>query len=279
LKGGNEYPDATRRPVTTSIALKLPLSKGVMGMSCFHMEEMSIRAAISLKQELLLQDIEGNENSESESDLFEQYTKHCINVDKLTLKFFFEAAKRGKVELALDLVHRLHNEKSFDIAIRASDQCNRMKLSDEIAIVKEERFPILDMDRSYDGDNPHTRDDDADTVYSSGVESQSIVTKESRSISPDGKPLDFLNHAKRPREESEKGLESQRHKVAMLSKSKPTPKSKNPFAINRVESPVKLSPPKTKPKPGGKKAQTSLSRLSSFSAKARTEVKNRKTIL
>jgi hypothetical protein len=58
------------------------------------------------------------------------------------LKLFVATLEAGKVERALDLVDRLHLEKSFDLAIRFADH-NR-KLVDLIEDAKERKFLVED---------------------------------------------------------------------------------------------------------------------------------------
>jgi len=80
LKGGNEYPDAVRRPVTASIGLKLPLVNGILGPSSLAMEETSVRAAIALKQKKMLNKFEIMDNPTCEDDLDDEYDKYCTSV-------------------------------------------------------------------------------------------------------------------------------------------------------------------------------------------------------
>ena len=177
------------------------------------------------------------------------------------------------MEFALDLVHRLHNEKSFDVALRASDQCNRMKLSDEIIIAKERKFPILPDDDSFDefnhsGDEEDIHDD---------IESQR--TNESRYVSPSNEKqqLPVNKRVRDPELGSNELLDSPPPRKA-LKLGTNTLKKRNPFAKKTIESPVRPTPSKTKKKIGVK-AQASLSRLSTFSAQARQETKKGKTII
>jgi siroheme synthase (precorrin-2 oxidase/ferrochelatase) len=57
---------------------------------------------------------------------------------------FAAIVEAGKLERALDLVERLHLEKSFEIAMAIAD--NHRKLVDFIEDAKERRFPILEAD-------------------------------------------------------------------------------------------------------------------------------------
>ena len=65
----------------------------------------------------------------------------CAQVDKVTLKQFYYVLKAGKADRAFDLVDGLHLEKSFEIAITASDRMGHLKLSDRIEAIRVSRFP------------------------------------------------------------------------------------------------------------------------------------------
>ena len=58
--------------------------------------------------------------------------------DKVTLKLFAASVQAGKLERALDLVERLHIEKSFDLAMVIADSHRR--LVDLIEQAKDNRF-------------------------------------------------------------------------------------------------------------------------------------------
>ena len=192
------------------------------------------------------------------------------------------------MEFALDLVERLHKEKSYEVALKASDQCNRLKLSDEIAVLKDRKFPMVEDEFNELDHNSSPFDVD---TYQSDIESQSIIQSESRNISPDEKAtMNNKNTSKRVREkdsihDNDDVTDDDSSSDAavppttkMLKINTTAPKRKNPFAKNRMESPAKHSPPKAKLKMS-EKAQVSLSRLSTFSAQARSETKSRKTII
>ncbi len=61
----------------------------------------------------------------------------------------------GKLEAALDLVDRLHLEKSYDLAIRLADRHD--KLADMIEDAKDRKFGIPEGD--------HVDDDEHDTSF------------------------------------------------------------------------------------------------------------------
>jgi hypothetical protein len=60
--------------------------------------------------------------------------------DKVTLKLFASTVDAGKLERALDLVDRLHLEKSYDLAITLADRHH--KLADLIEEARERRFAV-----------------------------------------------------------------------------------------------------------------------------------------
>jgi chromosome transmission fidelity protein 4 len=78
--------------------------------------------------------------------------------DKVTLKMFASIIEAGKLERALDLVERLHLEKSFDLAMTIAD--NHRKLVSLIEQVKERKFP----DQASDDEEPGGDDYDDESV-------------------------------------------------------------------------------------------------------------------
>jgi len=115
LKGGSTYPDAARRPITTTLALRMPLATSVPSRLTV-LEELSVRSNLALSQKRAL-DIGEDE---------EEYIGFCAQVDKVTLKLFAGMMDEGKVERALDLVDRLHLPKSFEIAARMAEHNRRV---------------------------------------------------------------------------------------------------------------------------------------------------------
>jgi chromosome transmission fidelity protein 4 len=49
LKGGTEYPDAARRPVTTTLSFRMPLARSTLTKSS-ALEELSVRSNVALIQ-------------------------------------------------------------------------------------------------------------------------------------------------------------------------------------------------------------------------------------
>eukprot|EP00547_Thalassionema_nitzschioides_P004411 CAMPEP_0194201468 /NCGR_PEP_ID=MMETSP0156-20130528/1724_1 /TAXON_ID=33649 /ORGANISM="Thalassionema nitzschioides, Strain L26-B" /LENGTH=1030 /DNA_ID=CAMNT_0038926659 /DNA_START=107 /DNA_END=3196 /DNA_ORIENTATION=- len=234
LKGGNNFPDATRRPVTTALNLRMPLANGSDKNSI--LEELALRAKLALNQKKYMLDSTAA-NGYDVSDLDVEYTGLCAQVDKVTLKLYMANVETGKLERALDLVHRLHLEKSFAIAMTIADRTNHRNLSDKIEDIKDSRF-LVEAEKL--DDNIYSEDERYD---------QSTPSQQSRNISPD--TTEKLG-MKRQREvvESNEG-KSNRQKI-------------NPFAKKRFESPARpsFSPQKETPS-----RLVGISRLSSFSAK------------
>jgi chromosome transmission fidelity protein 4 len=68
------------------------------------------------------------------------------------LKLFVATVDAGKVERALDLVDRLHLEKSYDLAIQLAD--HHRKLADLIEDAKERKFAEEDEEEYEDTASP-----------------------------------------------------------------------------------------------------------------------------
>jgi chromosome transmission fidelity protein 4 len=135
LKGGVKYPNAVRRPVTSKLGFRLPFVRGPVQQTN-ALEELSVRASVALLQKKAMQEVvmEGEMDEEFENE----YHALSAQVDKVTLKMFAATVDAGKLEKALDLVERLHLEKSIDIAMAMAD--NHRKLVDHIEGVKDRRF-------------------------------------------------------------------------------------------------------------------------------------------
>jgi len=271
LKGGNEHPDAVRRPVTTALGFRLPLARGVL-VKFSALEDLQLRADLSLKQKKFVND----SIAPDDEDLMAEYDAMCAQVDKVTLKLFFDILKAGKVERALDLVERLHLEKSFEIAIKASDRLNYLKLSDRIEAARDNRFPpeVFDeeeddgVDRRYFAQRPiNTNDYNDDRIDDESVQSSTAIT-------PDASRR---GGTKRGREDFHSDFDEDEEAEEETPEERPAPKRRvNPFAKKRLESPKKskfsspLMSPSSKP---------TLSRTSTFSAQSRAKTKGQKRIL
>lgn len=180
----------------------------------------------------------------------------------------------GKVESALDLVDRLHLEKSFDIATAIADRLNHGNLGERIVEKKEVRFPVEDPmeDFQNDHDDPFGNFPSEDTPTA-----EEEVMSPTRRISPDGN----LRNSKRSMddvsgdEEDEDQRSRPEKKFHGESKAKKSlHKPTNPFAKKRMESPSRpsVSPVKSPSK-------LALSRTSTFSAQSREKSKVSKRIL
>mmetsp|Transcript_52005 Transcript_52005/g.125459 ORF Transcript_52005/g.125459 Transcript_52005/m.125459 type:complete len:1141 (+) Transcript_52005:91-3513(+) len=121
LKGGNKYPDAARRPVTTSLSMRMPLARSVIAKTS-TMEELSVRSNMALAQQEALDDMDNKLLRKA--------------VDKVTIKLFAALAEAGKQEAALELTDRLHLSKSHEVCMKYADRLGQTKLADKI----NERF-------------------------------------------------------------------------------------------------------------------------------------------
>jgi hypothetical protein len=103
-----------------------------------------------------------------------------MHQDKVTLKMFAAIVEAGKLERALDLVERLHLEKSFEIAMTIAD--NHRKLVDFIEDVKDRRFPLEDMDYNDD-------DGDKDIDHANFTTDRTQTHSNRPRISPDNNSI------------------------------------------------------------------------------------------
>lgn len=186
-------------------------------------------------------------------------------------------ADAGKLESALDLVDRLHLEKSFDIAITVADRLNHRNLSDRIEEKKDIRFAVddpMEEDVQEDYEAPFgkfaSEDDDL------AGEEEGTPTK--RRISPDGhssrnskRSMDEASDEDEESEQWSRPEKKPRGEKAKKSLIKPT----NPFAKKRLESPMK----KPSVSPGKSPSRLALSRSSTFSTQSREKSKVSKRIL
>lgn len=216
LKGGTRHPDATRRPVTTSLNFRLPLARGPLAQTYVllisedpaqtnvlrfshllfsnALEELAVRAGVALNQKRVLHDLtcsgddEGFENEYLSLSaqvvrvtiiLFERslqeyrLTLRLVLQDKVTLKIFAGTVEAGKLERALDLVERLHLEKSYDLAMTIAD--NHRKLVDRIEEAKDRRFGSDYANDQTDDPEEYEDEDPADTYESSRITPDSTI--------------------------------------------------------------------------------------------------------
>jgi len=180
LKGGNTYPDATRRPVTTTLGLRMPLARSVLSKNS-ALEELSVRSNIALAQKKFINDNELDYDVDYNGDELEkEYTTLCKQVDKVTIKLFAAMVDAGKFDSALELVSRLHSEKSYDIAIRYADRHNS-KLATGVEREMELKFGSEESD-DYDVEQQDYNQDDEGFSNTFVKRSEDINSKQ---ISPD----------------------------------------------------------------------------------------------
>jgi len=271
LKGGHEHPDATRRPITTALDLRMPMANSGLKKS-IQLEETSARASVALMQQKFVHELQLKDGADP-MDLEEQYARSCAQVDKVTLRLFHESLQANLYERALDFVARLHLEKSFEIALTVSEQFRSRTLSDRIEMIKVARFAFFDDDEFIPEQNEHASNQYADTEQSFPEEYHSSL----RRISPDTRSASQLSGNKRKVDENEFDDESQQ---SSPSKVCPTPVTLNPFAKRQVFSPTKnvnksksaLVGSVSSPKP-------KLSRNSTFTFKSKEETRTKKIFL
>lgn len=124
LKGGMLYPDANRRPVTSTISLRIPLARSVVPEQS-ALEDLSLRSNMALTQKIFVD--ENNLNRDIGLDMDDLEKEHNLlrkQVDKVTIKLFAAMVDNGKFDNALELVNRLHSEKSYEIAMVYADRQN-----------------------------------------------------------------------------------------------------------------------------------------------------------
>lgn len=208
-------------------------------------EELSVRANLALNQKKLVVANSASRGFDV-SELEDEYKGLCAQVDKVTLKLFMATVEAGKLERALDLVERLHLEKSFDIAITVAERMNYRTLGDKVEHVKHRRFAVEEED---DDDFGQTEELFPDSQVEPITEVHT-PHRPSRNISPESQ---IISRTKRRHEELQPGSVPERRPIA------------NPFAKKRIESPARPSLSPTKQSP----ARVGISRLSSFSAQSR----------
>jgi len=282
LRGGKEYPDPVRRPVTTTLPLRIPMAKGLTVKSG-PLDEVSVRGNIALNQQKVLNDYLCNLGEADADALEEEYVQMSAQVDKITLKLFMQIVRTGKVERALDLIQRLHLEQSYDIAIQAADRVGHRKLSDRIEEAKLQKFQPLDEDMFFD-DNasaesfPRGRSESFDGNSESMMSQRELKT--SQSISPEDPRTPPRGFRVMERMDGEQSTDeetpprpSNKRKAEDVAPIK-SKKRINPFAKKRLESPAK-GITKTVASP----TKLSLSRQSTFSTKSRQKLRDGKQIV
>jgi len=285
LKGGNEHPDAARRPVTTTLSLRMPLARTTIEKG-HALEELSVRANLALNQKKFMNGIIAVDDADEE-ELQEEYDALSAQVDKVTLKLFMTTVEAGKVERSLDLVDRLHLEKSFDIAIRVADQMNHRNLSDRIEDIKDRKFAEPQEEEEAEEDYDESANSSHYGNHFTGESPQAHLddgTEDSRRISPDvGSRLGkrtledtYDEHDEDDEDPSPKPVK-QRTRFDLQPKKKFNPTQMNPFAKKKLESPGKRSV--TPKSPAKSPNRSSLSRTSTFSKQSREQSKVARRIM
>lgn len=244
LRGGKDHPDAARRPVTTTLKLRMPMAT-CLSMKSGAEEEASVRANIALDQKKLHDDIRVSDGMNSE-DVDEEYDTMCRQVDKITLKLFITYISARKVERALDLANRFNTEKTYDIAINAADRLNLGRLCEKIEELKNQRFPPLDDDNfgddeSYDSGNDQRRGSSFDEDDEPKITSRRQLMEMQR-ISPDALHTPRKGRsaaAGQSTDEETPPTESLKRKFDDDVDNKSSKRRVNPFAKKRLESPAK----------------------------------------
>jgi len=262
LKGGNEHPDATRRPITTALNLRMPLAYG--SDKNIKLEELSVRAKLALNQKKYMLSKTGTDGYDVD-ELEDEYRGLCAQVDKVTLKLFMANLELGKVERALDLTHKLHLEKSFDIAIHLAERTSHRTLTDRIETLKDRRFAVEEDDNISDDEQFN---DEVDVLNPNSQASQPSIN-----VIPDSSqknPTTPVKKRLRGYTENDNDNDNDEQKKSR--------KNLNPFAKKRYESPARPGFSQTSQNKDTP-TRIGISRLSSFSAKSRSLSKERKNIL
>ena len=216
------------------------------------MEEVAVRANMALEHKNFMNHFESNYGSADAEKLEHQYDEICAQVDKITLKLLFKKIEGAKLEAALDLVHRLHLEKSFEIAMDVADRSRHRKLSDKIYAIMEEKF------NSKEDDDDGSIDDESYNGSITAFARNQDFDKRGINVSP---------------EAAEDSNQNRNPKYVQFEERPKSRKRINPFATNTKKSPGKSLTKSPAPK------KPMLSRLSSFSSESRRVNKASKEIL
>jgi len=261
-EGGQDYPDPSRMLITTTLGLRIPLATSVFPKSA-NLEEVVLRATIAEQQRKFMDNIKIEEGGD-EDQILDENDKINTNLDKVILKSCFIAIEAGKVELALDLVSRLRLEKSFDIALQASERKNRRTLSDRIDTLRNKRFFMQNYNHGDD-------DDQLSGECLSNEFDDTLTVPESINISPE---IDVKKNGKHRLDDnyrstsSSQGIRSKKLK-ALMKEEEPNPSGFNPFAKKKMESPAKSMVNEAKEITPSQ--PPSLARSSTFSLKSRQD--------
>jgi hypothetical protein len=226
------------------------------------LDELSVRAKLALNQKKFMVNHTRSLGYDV-SELEEEYNGLCAQVDKVTLKLFMTTVETGKLERSLDLVERLHLEKSFEIAITIAERMNHRNLSDKIAEVRDRCFAVYDeYDEAEDDEEFETEVLFPDSQHCDhATETKPTPKRSSRNISPESQ---IISRNKRP-------IDEVHHEEVAVTRAKV-----NPFAKARIASPAR---PSRSPTRNESPARIGISRLSSFSARSRDTIKINKKLI
>mmetsp|Transcript_11471 Transcript_11471/g.19540 ORF Transcript_11471/g.19540 Transcript_11471/m.19540 type:complete len:1185 (-) Transcript_11471:118-3672(-) len=237
LRGGKEHPDAARRPVTTTLKLRMPMAT-CLSMKSGVEEEASVRANIALDQRKIYDDVLVSEGKMDSEDIEEEYDMMCRQVDKITLKLFNTFITARKVERALDLANRFHTEKTFDIAIMAADRMSLGRLCEKLEEMKNQKFPPLDEDFGDEGSYDSGMDERRSVEDEPKITSRQQLAEMQR-ISPDALHTPQKGRSRHSTDEESPPAESLKRKFDDDEANKSSKRRVNPFAKKRLESPAK----------------------------------------
>jgi hypothetical protein len=193
----------------------------------------------------------------------------------VTLRLFHESLQANLYERALDVVSRLHLEKSFDIALTISEQFRSRALLDRIELIKIAKFASLE---SHEG----AAEESKLTDIEERCRLQSVEYG-SRRISPDSQNLIQTSGNKRKRSKGNDvdSTESDVMQLTTPSKVMHSQPKLNPFFVReQFSSPKKVVNNRIASVDGAASSpRPHLFRNSTFSFKSKEETRTRKKFL
>lgn len=222
------------------------------------MEEIHLRASCAMSAKLGTTD-----------DYEAEYTHLAEQLDKVTLKLLHSALESSDQHRALDICQRLRTGQGLEVAYTLCEQLGYVKLCRAVENLRDDMFPE---EEEEDGEDDGTQ---------SGLVDEHSTTV---SLTPEGSVYEGLGRSpvKRSRvDDSDDGDNSTVATVQDVTDKVPRSKIRkgptNPFAKKNLSSPVKKSSkPNLLLSPGLNKSTPKLSRLSTFSARSRENVKKNK---
>jgi chromosome transmission fidelity protein 4 len=184
----------------------------------------------------------------------------------------------GKLERALDLVGRLHLEKSFDIAITMADRLNHRSLSDRIEQAKERWLSLQFPDQPEDVEDDVMGMEEMEDEHEEFDYDDNSATEPTRDIRRDGKAS---RSTENPTSGPVRRISPDLHRTTKkrsFEQVADEKKPKNPFAKKRLASPAHASNLVAWPM-GLSSPKPKISRSSTFSTKSREQTKASKNIL